>query len=81
MVPSWHVVVYFILFFGFDYEVPIQGFDDEIDRPQVILDTWEDIPILHKLQHGTFSLSISAMENVRIGHQITRFRWENDLLF
>ena len=41
----------------------------------------EDLPVLHKLQHGTFPLSISAMERFRIGHQLTKFCWESSLLF
>ena len=50
-----------------------KSFDDEIDRPQAIADIWNNPPVLHKLQQGTFPLSISAMERDRIGHQITRF--------
>ena len=36
---------------------------------------------MHKLQRGNFLLSTSLMERNRIGHQITRIRWENGLLF
>ena len=80
-VPSWHAAAYLTLFSGASVEIPIQGSDDETDRPQAIADIWEDLPVLHKLQQGTFPLSISAMERDRIGHRITRFRWESGLLF
>jgi hypothetical protein len=80
-VPGWHAAAYLTLFSSAIVEVPIQGSDDETDRPQAIADIWEDLFVLHKLQQGTFSLSTSAMERDRIGHQITRFRWENGMLF
>ena len=44
-------------------------------------DIWKDLLILHKLHQGTFPFSILAIENDRIGHQITRFHWENSFLF
>jgi transposase InsO family protein len=74
-------LAYLTLFSGSVAEVPIHGSDDETDRPQAIVDIWEDLPVLHKLQQGTYPLSISAMERDRIGHRITRFRWNNGLLF
>ena len=80
-VPGWHAAAYLTLFSSAAVEVPIQGSDDETDRPQAIADIWEDLPVLHKLQHGTFPLSTSAMERDRIGHRITRFCWENGMLF
>ena len=46
-VPSWHAAAYLTLFFGAVVEVSIQGSDDETDRPQVIVDIWEDLPVLH----------------------------------
>ena len=73
----WHTAAYLILFFGVVIELPIQGSDDETDRPQAIADIWEDLPVLHKLQQGIFSLFILTMERDQIGHQITKFRWEN----
>ena len=54
MIPCWHAVVYLILFSSAAVEVPIQGSDNEIDRPQAIADIWEDLPVLHKLQQGHF---------------------------
>ena len=54
--------------------------DDETDRPQAIVDKLEDLPILHKLQRGTFPSSTSAMERHKIRHKIIRFCWDNDLL-
>ena len=33
------MVAYFTLFFGIVAKVPIQGSNDEIDRPQAIADT------------------------------------------
>ena len=80
-VSGWHAVAYLILFSRADVGVPIQGSDDETDRPQAITDIWEDFPILQKLQHGTFPSSTLAMERDKIGHQITMFRWKNGLLF
>ena len=80
-VSGWHVATYPTLFFGAFVEIPIHGLDDETDWPQVIAYIWEDQPVLHKLQHGTFFLFISAMERYRIGHQITRLCWKNGLLF
>ena len=80
-VPSWHVAAYLTLFFGIVVEVPIRGSDDETDQPKGIVDIWEDLHVLHKLQHRTFSLSILAMVRDWIGHQITRYCWENGLLF
>ena len=80
-VPGWHTAVYLTLFSSTVLEVPIRGSDDETDRPQAIADIWEDLPVLHKLQQGTFPLSTSAIKKDRTGHQITRFHWENDLLF
>ena len=80
-VPGWHAAAYFTLFFGADVEVPIQGSDDETDQPQAIADILEDLPVLQKLQQGTFPSFTSAMERDMIGHRITRFRWENGLLF
>jgi hypothetical protein len=80
-VPSWHAVAYLTLFFGPTIEVPNQGSDDENDRPQTIVDMWEDPLELHNLQEGTFPMSILAMERDRIGHQIKGFCWENALLF
>ena len=62
-------------------EDPIHGSDDETDRSQAIADIWEDLLVLHKLQQGTFALSTSAMARNRIGHRMTRFRWDNGLLF
>ena len=59
----------------------MQGLDDETDQPQAIADIWEDLPVLHKLQHGTFPSSTLAMERDKIGHRITKFHWENGLLF
>ena len=53
-VPSWHVAVYLTLFCGAAIEVPMQGLDDETNRPQAIADIWEDLPVLHKLQQKTF---------------------------
>ena len=81
MVLGWHAVAYLIFYVGVSFEVLIHGLDDGIDRPQTIADIWEDLLILHKLQHGTFPLSILAMERDMIGHRITRFRWDNGLLF
>ena len=77
----WHVVVYLILFFKTSVEVLIQGSDDETNRPQAIADIWKDLLVLHKLQHRTFSLSISAMKMNWIKHQKIRLCWENGLLF
>ena len=79
-VPGWHAAVYLTLFSSAAVEVPIHGSDDETDRPQVIWDIWKDLPVLHKLQHGTFLLCTSAIKRDRIGHRITRFRWVNGLL-
>jgi hypothetical protein len=80
-IPGWHATTYLTLFSSAAVKVPIQGSDDETDRPQAIADIWEDLPILHKLQQGTFLLSTLAMERDGIGHRITRFRWENGMLF
>ena len=55
-VPGWHTVAYFTLFFGTVVEVPIQGSDDETDRPQAIVNIWED------LKQGTFLSSTSIMD-------------------
>ena len=49
-------------------KILIQGSDDETDRLQAIADIWEDLPVLHKLQQGTFPSSILAMQRYRIGH-------------
>ena len=49
-VPGWHVAAYLILFSGASVEIPIQSSDDETDRPQAIVDIWEDLPVLHKFQ-------------------------------
>ena len=65
---GWHALAYLTLFFGPVVEVSIQGSDDEIDRPQTIANIWEDLPVLHKFQQGTFFSSTSAMEKDRIGH-------------
>ena len=80
-VPDWYAATYLTLCSGVVVEVPIQGSDDKTNRPQVIADIWEDLVVLQKLQQGTFHLSTSAMERDRIGHRITRLRWENGLLF
>ena len=37
-VPGWHATVYLILFSGASVEIPIQGSNDETDRPQAIAD-------------------------------------------
>ena len=74
MIPCWHAVAYLILFSSAAVEVPIHGSDNEIDRPQAIADIWEDLPVLHKFQQGTFPLSTSTMERDRIGHRITMLR-------
>ena len=44
------MVVYLTLFSGTTIEVPIQGSDDDTDRPQTIVNIWKDLLILHKLQ-------------------------------
>ena len=75
------MAVYLTLFFGAAVEVPIQGADDKIDRPQAIINIWEDLLVLDKLQQGTFPLFISAIERDRIKHRITKFCWKNGLLF
>ena len=36
--------------------------DEEPDKAQVVSDVWEDIPVLHKLQHGMLPPALSAME-------------------
>ena len=69
------------MFFGVVVKVSIQGSNDKTNRPQAIADIWEDLPVLQKLQHGTFPSSTSAMKINRIGHRITRFHWEDGLLF
>ena len=61
--------------------VPDQATDEEPDKAQVVSDVWEDVPVLHKLQHGILPPALSAMERDRVGHRIARFRWENGLLF
>ena len=48
--------------------------DEEPDKAQVVSDVWEDIPVLHKLQHGTLPPALSSMERDRVGHRIARFR-------
>ena len=55
-------VAYFTLFSGSAAEVPIQGLDDNTHWPQAIVYIWEDLPVMHKLQHGTFPLSISTIQ-------------------
>ena len=55
-VQGWHAVTYLTLFSGSSVEILIQGSDDETDRPQAIEDIWEELPILHKLQHSPFCL-------------------------
>ena len=80
-VPGWHAAAYLTLFSGAVIEVPIQGLHDKTDRPQAIADISEDLPVLQKLQQGTFPSSTLAMERDMIGHRITRFCWENGLLF
>ena len=37
-VTSWHMIAYLNLFSGATVEVPIQGSNDETDRPQAIAD-------------------------------------------
>ena len=81
VVSGWHAAAYLTLLYGAVVDVPIHGLDDETYRPQGIADICEDIPILHKLQQRTFFSSTSAMKNDRIRHRITKFCWENDLLF
>ena len=49
VVPGWYVATYLTLFSSVVVEVPIQGSDDETDRPQAIANIWEDLPILYKL--------------------------------
>ena len=61
--------------------LPDQATDEEPDKAQVVSDVWEDVPVLHKLQHGIFPPTLSAMERDRVGHRIGRFRWDNGLLF
>jgi hypothetical protein len=80
-VLGWYAAAFFTLFFSTVVEVSIHGSDDETDRPQAIVDIWEDLPVLHKLQEGTLPFSTSAMERDRIEHRLTRFRWEKGLLF
>ena len=46
----------------------------------MIGDVWEDLPILHKLQHGTFLIFVLVVERHRISHPITQFHWDNKLL-
>ena len=50
-------------------KVPIQSSDDKTNRPQAIVDIWEVLSILHKLQQGTFLSSTSAMERDKIGQR------------
>ena len=80
-VPDWHATVYLTLFSGAAVEVPIQGSDNDITQSQAIVDIWEDLLVLHKLQQRTFLLSISAMERDWIKHQITRFHCKLFLLW
>ena len=81
MVPCWHAITYLTLFFGSFVEVSIHGSNDATNRPQFIADIWDDFPVLYKLQHGTFPLSILAIEKDKIGHRITKIHWDNSLLF
>ena len=71
------MAAYLTLFSVATIEFPIQGSDD--DRPQTNADKWKDFPLFHKLLQETLLSSTLAIENDRIGHQITRFRWENRL--
>ena len=50
-VPCWHAVAYLTLFYFSNavVEVPMQGSDYEIDRPQAIADIWEDLSVLHNI--------------------------------
>ena len=60
-VPSWHASAYLTLFSTTTVEILILGSDNETNRPQINANIWEDLPILHKLQQGTFPLPISAI--------------------
>lgn len=65
-VPGWHAATYLTLMSGSASEVPNQGSDEELDRAQVVGDVWEDRAVLHKLQHGTYHLPISALSGVEL---------------
>jgi len=50
------------------FVLPQQGSDEESDRVLVVSDVWENDAVLYKLQQGTFSTSISILEQVQIDH-------------
>ena len=75
MALGWHAIVYLTLSFGAAIEIPIYGSNDETHRPQAIVDIYEDSPVLHKLQQGTFPLSTLAMEKGIICYFDCRQRW------
>lgn len=79
-VPGWHAIAYLTLT-NCTSEQHSNQLDEESDKTRFIGDVWEDLPTLYRLPHGTFLSSASTMEKDWISHQITRFHWENGLLF
>jgi len=49
--------------------------------PQVSIDVWNDQGFLYCLQHGEFLHDATFQERHRVVHQMTRFHWEDDLIF
>ena len=73
-VPGWHAAAYLTLMSGSVSTLSNEVTDEEPDKAHVVSDVWEDIPVLHKLQHDTRPPALSSMERDRVRHRIARFR-------
>lgn len=61
-VPGWHAAAYLTLMSGSAFILSTMATNEEPDKAQVVSDVWEDIPVLHKLQHGVLPPALTAIE-------------------
>jgi hypothetical protein len=67
-VPGWHAAACLTLMSGSAFTLSAMAIDEEPDKAQVVSNVWEDIPVLHKLQHGMLPPTLLAIECDRVGH-------------